>query len=88
MNLAVINWDTRKVVNVIEYTEDVAFQLHFPDNFTSRDCTNYPVCIGDDFDELTETFTRDGAPIEREMSEAERIEQLEAVIAALVGGAD
>lgn len=88
MQLAVINWETKQVTNVIEYSSDVAYQLQFPLGTATRDCTNYPVAIGDEWDEEHECFTRDGAPIEREPSDKERIEQLEAVIAALVGGAD
>lgn len=85
---AVINWDTKKVTNLIEVSPDVASTLIFPEGFATRDATNYPVAIGDEWDEENECFTRDGAPIEREPSDKERIEQLEAVIAALVGGAD
>ena len=86
MKLAVINWESGKVVNLIEYSRDVAYQLSYPLGFATRDCTNYPVCIGDDFDTETETFMRNGAPIEREATDAERIEQLEYIISSLAGG--
>lgn len=85
---AVINWDTKKVTNLIEVSPDVASTLIFPEGFTTRDATNVPVVIGDEWDEDNGCYLRDGFPIERELSEKERIEALEAMLAALAGGAE
>lgn len=76
------------VVNIIEYTDNSGIAGQFPLGWSTWDCTGVPVVIGDKFDPETGAFSRDGAPIEREPSDKERIEQLEAVIAALVGGED
>ena len=83
---AVINWETKQVTNLIEVSPDVASTLIFPEGFTTRDATNVPVVIGDEWDEESETFRRDGEIVERQPSAEERLEALEAILAALTGG--
>ena len=86
MQMAVINWETKTVTNIIEYTEDVAYHLEVPLGYAFRDCTGIPLVIGDTYDDETGCFLRDGEEVEREATAEERLDQIEALLEALAGG--
>ena len=79
---AVINKSTGEVENIIEYADrEVAIRL--PLGYMTYDCTNVAVQIGDTFD--NGAFYRDGATVETQLTDAQRLAQMEAAFAALAG---
>lgn len=52
---------TGKVSNVIEITQEAALGFVLPDNTLMWDCGQYPVAIGDDWNDGV--FTREGATL-------------------------
>ena len=82
MRKAVINLSTNEVENIIEYA-DRGVAIRLPLGYTVYDCTQYNVQIGDTFEDGV--FLRDGEPVEYKPSDAERLAQLEAELAALAG---
>lgn len=82
MRKAVINTSTNEVENIIEYA-DRGVALRLPLNYTVYDCTNVAVQIGDTF--IDGAFYRNGEPVEVQLTDAQRLEQMEAAFAALAG---
>lgn len=82
MRKAVINLSTNEVENIIEYA-DRGVAMRLPLGYTVYDCTQYDVQIGDTFEDGV--FYREGVPVEYKPSDAERLAQLEAELAALAG---
>lgn len=82
MKKAVINLSTNEVENIIEYA-DRGVALRLPLGYTVYDCTQFNVQIGDTFE--GGTFYREGVPVEYKPSDAERLAQIEAELAALAG---
>lgn len=82
MRKAVINLSTNEVENIIEYA-DRGLAIRLPIGYTLFDCTQYNVQIGDTFE--GGVFLREGVPVEYKPSDAERLAQLEAELAALAG---
>lgn len=60
----------------------------FPVDWRLEDCTSYAVEAGDRYNPEDGLFYRDGEKVEHIPTPEERIERLEAVLAALVGGED
>ena len=82
MKKAVINKSTNEVENIIEYA-DRGVALRLPLGYIVYDCTNVAVQIGDTFD--NGAFYRNGEPVETQLTDAQRLEQMEAAFAALAG---
>ena len=82
MKKAVINKSTGEVENIIEYA-DRGVALRLPLGYIVYDCTNVAVQIGDTFD--NGAFYRDGAAVETQLTDAQRLAQMEAAFAALAG---
>lgn len=82
MKKAVINKSTNEVENIIEYA-DRGVALRLPLGYIVYDCTNVAVQIGDTFD--NGAFYRDGAAVETQLTDAQRLAQMEAAFAALAG---
>ena len=82
MRKAVINLSTNEVENIIEYA-DRGIAIRMPLGYAIYDCTQYAIQIGDTF--VDGIFLRDGVPVEYKPSDAERLAQLEAELAALAG---
>ena len=79
---AVINKSTGEVENIIEYV-DRGIAIRLPLGYMTYDCTNVAVQIGDTFD--NGAFYRDGEPVETQLTDAQRLAQMEAAFAALAG---
>ena len=72
------------VCNIIEIASDTAIGITLPLEQLSWDCGQYPVAIGDRWEDGV--FSRDGGPLVRQvMADVERIAELEAQMAALLG---
>ena len=84
MKKAVINKSTNEVENIIEYA-DRGVAVRLPLGYVVYDCTNVAVQIGDTFD--NGAFYRNGEPVETQLTDAQRLEQMEAAFAALAGEA-
>ena len=84
MKKAVINKSTNEVENIIEYA-DRGVAIRLPLGYVVYDCTNVAVQIGDTFD--NGAFYRNGEPVETQLTDAQRLEQMEAAFAALAGAA-
>ena len=82
MRKAVINNSTNEVENIIEYA-DRGVAIRLPLGYVVYDCTNVAVQIGDAFD--NGTFYRNGEPVETQLTDAQRLAQMEAAFAALAG---
>lgn len=82
MKKAVINTSTNEVENIIEYA-DRGVAIRLPLGYTVYDCSNVSVQIGDTF--IDGAFYRDGEPVETQLTDAQRLEQMEAAFAALAG---
>ena len=82
MRKAVINKSTNEVENIIEYA-DRGVAIRLPLGYIVYDCTNVAVQIGDTFD--NGAFYRDGAAVETQLTDAQRLAQMEAAFAALAG---
>lgn len=82
MRKAVINNSTNEVENIIEYA-DRGVAIRLPLGYIVYDCTNVAVQIGDTFD--NGAFYRDGAAVETQLTDAQRLAQMEAAFAALAG---
>lgn len=82
MKKAVINKSTNEVENIIEYA-DRGVAIRLPLGYIVYDCTNVAVQIGDTFD--NGAFYRDGAAVETQLTDAQRLAQMEAAFAALAG---
>lgn len=82
MKKAVINKSTNEVENIIEYA-DRGVALRLPLGYIVYDCTNVAVQIGDTF--ADGKFYRDGAAVETQLTDAQRLAQMEAAFAALAG---
>lgn len=61
ISLATGSMTTGKVSNIIEITQEAALGFVLPDNSLLWDCGQYPVAIGDDWNDGI--FTRDGAAL-------------------------
>ena len=84
MTQAVINKSTNEVENIIEYA-DRGVAIRLPLGYVVYDCTNVDVQIGDTFD--NGAFYRDGAAVDTQLTDAQRLAQMEAAFAALAGEA-
>lgn len=82
MRKAVINNSTNEVENIIEYA-DRGVAIRLPLGYAVYDCTNVAVQIGDTFTDGA--FYRNGEPVETQLSDAQRLAQMEAAFAALAG---
>ena len=82
MKKAVINKSTNEVENIIEYA-DRGVAIRLPLGYIVYDCTNVAVQIGDTFE--NGTFYRNGEPVEAQLTDAQRLAQMEAAFAALAG---
>ena len=82
MKKAVINKSTNEVENIIEYA-DRGVAIRLPLGYVVYDCTNVAVQIGDTFD--NGAFYRNGEPVETQLTDAQRLAQMEAAFAALAG---
>lgn len=82
MQKAIINNTTGEVENIIEYA-DRGVAIRLPLGYIVYDCTNVAVQIGDTFD--NGAFYRDGAAVETQLTDAQRLAQMEAAFAALAG---
>lgn len=82
MRKAVINLSTNEVENIIEYA-DRGVAIRLPLGYTVYDCTNTAVQIGDTFTDGA--FYRNGEPVEAQLTDVQRLEQMEAAFAALAG---
>ena len=79
---AVINKSTGEVENIIEYA-DRGVAIRLPLGYAVYDCTNVAVQVGDTFD--GGKFFRNGATVETQLTDAQRLAQMEAAFAALAG---
>ena len=82
MRKAVINKSTNEVENIIEYA-DRGVAIRLPLGYIVYDCTNVDVQIGDTFEDGA--FYRNGEPVETQLTDAQRLAQMEAAFAALAG---
>lgn len=82
MKKAVINKSTNEVENIIEYA-DRGVAIRLPLGYIVYDCTNVDVQIGDTFEDGA--FYRNGEPVETQLTDAQRLAQMEAAFAALAG---
>ena len=82
MRKAVINKSTNEVENIIEYA-DRGVAIRLPLGYIVYDCTNVDVQIGDTFE--NGAFYRNGEPVETQLTDAQRLAQMEAAFAALAG---
>lgn len=82
MKKAVINKSTNEVENIIEYA-DRGVALRLPLGYVVYDCTNVDVQIGDTFE--NGAFYRNGEPVDTQLTDAQRLAQMEAAFAALAG---
>ena len=82
MKKAVINKSTNEVENIIEYA-DRGVAIRLPLGYIVYDCTNVDVQIGDTFD--NGAFYRNGEPVDTQLTDAQRLAQMEAAFAALAG---
>ena len=82
MKKAVINKSTGEVENIIEYA-DRGVAIRLPLGYIVYDCTNVPVQIGDTFEDGA--FYRNGEPVDTQLTDAQRLAQMEAAFAALAG---
>ena len=82
MKKAVINKSTNEVENIIEYA-DRGVAIHLPLGYIVYDCTNVDVQIGDTFEDGA--FYRNGEPVDTQLTDAQRLAQMEAAFAALAG---
>lgn len=82
MKKAVVNTSTNEVENIIEYA-DRGVALRLPIGYTIYDCSNVNVQIGDTLEDGV--FYRNGEPVEIQLTDAQRMEQIEAAFAALAG---
>lgn len=82
MKKAVINKSTNEVENIIEYA-DRGVAIRLPLGYAVYDCTNVAVQIGDTF--AGGKFYRDGVEVETQLTDAQRLAQMEAAFAALAG---
>ena len=71
------------VCNIIEIASDTAIGITLPLEQLSWDCGQYPVAIGDRWEDGV--FSRDGGPLVPVPTDAEKIAELEAQMAALLG---
>ena len=71
------------VANIIEIASDTALGINLPLDQLSWDCGQYPVAIGDRWEDGV--FSRDGGPLTPVPTDAEKIAELEAQMAALLG---
>ncbi len=82
MKKAVINKSTNEVENIIEYA-DRGVAIRLPLGYVVYDCTNVDVQIGDTFEDGA--FYRNGEPVDTQLTDAQRLAQMEAAFAALAG---
>lgn len=82
MRKAIVNLSTKEVENIIEYA-DRGVAIRLPLGYALYDCTQYDIQIGDTFEDGV--FYREGVAVEYKPSDAERLAQLEAELAALAG---
>ena len=82
MKKAVINKSTNEVENIIEYA-DRGVAIRLPLGYIVYDCTNVEVQIGDTFEDGA--FYRNGEPVDTQLTDAQRLAQMEAAFAALAG---
>ena len=82
MRKAVINKSTGEVENIIEYA-DRGVAIRLPLGYIVYDCSNVSVQIGDTFE--NGAFYRNGEPVETQLTDAQRLAQMEAAFAALAG---
>ena len=82
MKKAVINKSTNEVENIIEYA-DRGVAIRLPLGYMVYDCTNVDVQIGDTFEDGA--FYRNGEPVDTQLTDAQRLAQMEAAFAALAG---
>lgn len=72
------------VDNIIEITADAAIGLKLPKNHILWDCAQYPVAIGDEWNDGV--FTREGEPLTPIPTINEQMADLQAQIDALLLG--
>ena len=82
MRKAVINKSTNEVENIIEYA-DRGVAIRLPLGYIVYDCTNVDVQIGDTFEDGA--FYRNGEPVDTQLTDAQRLAQMEAAFAARAG---
>ena len=71
------------VDNIIDFAADTAVGLTLPLDRLSWDCGQFPVAIGDRWEDGV--FSRDGGPLTPVPTDAEKIAELEAQMNALLG---
>ena len=71
------------VDNTIDFASDTAVGITVPLDHLSWDCGQYPVAIGDRWEDGV--FSRDGGPLVPVPTDAEKIAELEAQMNALLG---
>ena len=74
------------VENIIEISSDSAIGFQLPDNHTLWDCEQYPVMIGDEWNDGV--FTREGKPLTPIPSVDEQMAELQAQLDALLLGGE
>ena len=81
MTKAIIN--NGKVTNLIVCSDEGLIGMTFPADTTVWDCGQYPVRIGDDFE--NGVFSRDGEPLDPSPTEIDRIDELQSLLETLLG---
>ena len=74
------------VDNIIEIAAEAAIGLHLPDNHILWDCGQYPVAIGDEWNDGV--FTREGEPLTPIPTAEQQITDLQAQLDALLLGGE
>lgn len=80
------NLSSGTVVNIIEISTDAAIGFQLPDNHILWGCDQYPIDIGDEWNEGV--FTRDGEPVTAIPTNEEQIADLQAQLDALLLGGE
>ena len=72
------------VDNIIICSDEGIKGMSFPIGTTIWDIGQYPVHIGDEFEDGT--FYRDGEPLEPDPSDEDRIDEINELLSVLLGG--
>lgn len=75
-----------EVINIIEMTSNSGIGLRLPEGQTIWDCGQYPVAIGDRWE--NGRYSRDGEELETIPTADQKINELQAEMDALLGGED
>lgn len=78
--------ENNKVINIVEFAENSAVGIRLPLGQIIYDCGQYPVAIGDDFNDGV--FSRDGEPLEPVPTAEQQIADLQAQLDILMGVAE